>query len=164
VYPIQTRATQNVAYPLAVKPLKSSKFNCNLDVWPWKSIGCQIFVSITWVPCLVEIHWTMLTLECSQEMLRKDGQMHGRTDSSVTISPSQLCWRGDNYVHSLVKIHWRMLILEYSQGCYGVKIWPCDIDLWPGKSIGFQILLRTRHVPSLVKIHWRMLILVFTRM
>jgi hypothetical protein len=26
------------------------------------------------------------------------------------------------------------------------------------KSIGFQILLRTKYVPSLVKIHWRMLI------
>jgi hypothetical protein len=32
--------------------------------------------------------------------------------------------------------------------------WP-----WPWKSIGFQILLRTKFVPSLVKIHWRMLIL-----
>jgi hypothetical protein len=63
------------------------------------------------------------------------------------------------YVPSLVKIHWRMLILECSQGCYAVKIWPCDLDLWPWKSIGFQILLRTKYVPSLVKIHWRMLIL-----
>ena len=33
------------------------------------------------------------------------------------------------------------------------------VDLWPWKSIGFQTLLRTKHVPSLVKIHWRMLIL-----
>ena len=32
-------------------------------------------------------------------------------------------------------------------------------DLWPWKSIGFQILWRTKYVPSLVKIHWRMLIL-----
>jgi hypothetical protein len=63
------------------------------------------------------------------------------------------------YVPSLVKIHWRMLILECSQGCYAVKIWPGDLDLWPRKSIGFQILLRTKYVPSLVKIHWRMLIL-----
>ena len=63
------------------------------------------------------------------------------------------------YVPSLVKIHWRMLILECSQGCYTVKIWPGDIDLWPWKSIGFHILLRTNYVPSLVKIHWRMLIL-----
>jgi hypothetical protein len=57
------------------------------------------------------------------------------------------------YVASLVKIHWRMLILECSQGCYAVKIWPSDIDLWPWKSIGFQTLLRTKYVPSLVKIH-----------
>jgi hypothetical protein len=42
-----------------------------------------------------------------------------------------------------------------------LKIRPCDLDLWPWKSIGFQILLRTKYlyVPSLVKIHWRMLIL-----
>ena len=67
------------------------------------------------------------------------------------------------YVPSLVKIHWRMLILECSQGCYAVKFLPSDLDLWPWKSIWFQILLRTKYVPSLVKIHWRMLILVFTR-
>jgi hypothetical protein len=52
-----------------------------------------------------------------------------------------------------------MLILECSQGCYAVNIWPCDLDLWPWKSIGFQILVRTKYVPSLVKIHWRILIL-----
>ena len=40
-----------------------------------------------------------------------------------------------------------------------LKCWPSDIDLWPWKSIVFQILLRTKYVPSLVKIHWRMLIL-----
>jgi hypothetical protein len=40
-----------------------------------------------------------------------------------------------------------------------LKIWPGDLDLWPWKSIGFQILLRTKYVPSLVKIHWGMLIL-----
>ena len=32
-------------------------------------------------------------------------------------------------------------------------------DLWPWKSIGFQILLRTKYVTSLVKIYWRILIL-----
>ena len=40
-----------------------------------------------------------------------------------------------------------------------LKIWPGDLDLWPWKSIGFQILLRTKYVPSLVKIQWKMLIL-----
>ena len=45
-----------------------------------------------------------------------------------------------------------------------LKIWPGDHDLWPWKSIRFQILLRTKYVPSLVKIHGRMLILVFKRM
>ena len=40
-----------------------------------------------------------------------------------------------------------------------LKIWSGDLDLWPWKSIGFQIILRTKYVPSLVKIHWSMLIL-----
>jgi hypothetical protein len=40
-----------------------------------------------------------------------------------------------------------------------LKIWPGDLDLWLWKSIGFQILLRTKYVQSLVKIHWRMLVL-----
>ena len=40
-----------------------------------------------------------------------------------------------------------------------LKIWPGDLDLWPWKSIGFQILLTTKYVPSFVKIHWRTLIL-----
>jgi hypothetical protein len=39
------------------------------------------------------------------------------------------------------------------------KNWPSYLDLWSWKSIGFQILLRSKYVPSLVKIHWRMLIL-----
>jgi hypothetical protein len=44
-----------------------------------------------------------------------------------------------------------------------LKIWPGDLDLWPWKSIGFQILLRTKYVQSLVKIHCRMLILEWSQ-
>ena len=40
-----------------------------------------------------------------------------------------------------------------------LQIRPCDLDLWPWKSIGSRILLRSKYIPSLVKIHWRMLIL-----
>ena len=40
-----------------------------------------------------------------------------------------------------------------------LKIRPCNRDLWPWKSTGFQILLRSKYVPSLVNIHWRMSIL-----
>ena len=72
------------------------------------------------------------------------------------VSP---CLKRTKYVPCLVKIHWRMLILECLQGCYMVKIWLGDLDLWPWKSIGFQILLRTKYVQTLVKIHWKMLIL-----
>jgi hypothetical protein len=38
-----------------------------------------------------------------------------------------------------------------------------NLTLWPWKSIGFQILLRTKYVPSFVKIHWRMLILEWSQ-
>jgi hypothetical protein len=60
--------------------------------------------------------------------------------------------------------HSRINILQWiltKLGTYLVlkRIWNPDLDLWPWKSIGLQILLRTKYVPSLVKIHWRMLIL-----
>ena len=149
IYANKGNAKRGVSPRLKIKP-------CDLDLWPWKSIGFQILLRSKYVPGLVKIHWRMLILECSQGCY------------AVNIGPLDL-WPLKSigfqtllrtmYVPSSVKVHWRMLILECSQGCYGVKIWPGDIDLWPWKSIGFQTLLRTKYVPSLVKIHWRMLIL-----
>jgi hypothetical protein len=89
----------------------------DLDLWPWKSIGFQIFLRTKYVPSLVKMHWKMLIL-VSQECYR------------VKIRPCELDlwpWKSlgfqillmTKYVPSLVKIHWRMLILECSQGCYG---------------------------------------------
>ena len=103
---------------------------CDLDLWPWKSIGFQILLGSKYVPSLVKIHWRMLILECSQGCY------------AVKIWPGDIDlwpWKSIGfqtllrtiYVPSLVKIHWRILILECSQGCYVVKIWPCDLDLWP---------------------------------
>jgi hypothetical protein len=100
----------------------------DLWLWPWKSIGFQIFLRSKYVPGLVKIHWRMLILECSQGCY------------AVKIWPLDLWpWKSIGfqtllrtmYIPCLVKIHWRMLILECSQGCYAVKIWPGDIDLWP---------------------------------
>jgi hypothetical protein len=55
----------------------------------------------------------------------------------------------------------KMTTYQGKQGqCKGWHISsPKDLIWWPWKSIGFQILLRTKYVPSLTKIHWRMLIL-----
>jgi hypothetical protein len=87
-----------------------------VDLWPWKSIGCQTLLRTKYVPSLVKIHWRMLILECSQGWY------------VVKIWPLDLWpWKSISfqtllrtmYVPSLVKIHWRMLILECSQGCYG---------------------------------------------
>jgi hypothetical protein len=132
----------------------------NLTLWPWQSIGFQTHLRTKYVPSLVKIHWRMLILVFTR-MLR------GKKFDPVILTFDLWPWKSIGfqillrikYVPSLVKIHWRMLILECSQGCYRVKIRPCDLDLWPWKSIGFQILLRTKYVPSLVKNHWRMLIL-----
>ena len=83
----------------------------------------------------------------------------GKKFDPVTLKINRVSDFLKDYVPSLVKIHWKMLILECSQGCYRVKIRLCDLDLWPWKSIGFQIFLRSKYVPGLVKIHWMMLIL-----
>ena len=99
----------------------------DLDLWPWKSIGFQIFLRTVYVPSLVKIHWKMLILECSQGCY------------TVNIRPCDLDlwpWKSiglqtllrTKCVPSLVKIHWRMLILEFSQGCYALKKnWPVTL-------------------------------------
>jgi hypothetical protein len=120
-----------------------------LALWPW-----PMTLKINRVPDWINILQWILTKLGTYLVLRRvwnpiDFQGH-RSKVNVTRS---------NFYR--VTSLW---ILECSQGCYAVKIWPSDLDLWPWKSIGFQILLRTKYVPRLVKIHWRMLILVFTRM
>ena len=148
-------AKRGVSPHLKIRP-------CDLDLWPWKSIGFQILLRSKYVPSLVNIHWRMLILECSQgcyavKIWPSDIDLWPMT---LKINRFQTLLR-TKYVPSLIKIHWWILILECSQGCYVVKIWP--LDLWPWKSIGFQTLIRTMYVPSLVKIHGRMLILEFSQ-
>ena len=75
--------------------------------------------------------WIMLNATCCSYRLHKLGTLFGLTVTTVPIPALTT----DNDPVTLT------------------------FDLWPGKSIGFQILLRIRYVPSLVKIHWRMLIL-----
>ena len=122
--------------------------------WPWKSIGFQILLRTKYryvhAPGLVKIHWRMLILECSQGCyVVKIWPDNLDLEKSIGFQILLIHIR-TKYVPSLVKIHWRILILECSQGCYVEKNWPGDLDLWPWKSIGFQILLRTKYVPSLV--------------
>jgi hypothetical protein len=114
-------AKRGVSPRLKIRP-------CDLDLWPWKSIGFQILWRSKYVPSLVKIHWRMLILECSQGCY------------AVKIWPLDLWpWKSIGfqtllrtmYVPSLVKIHWRMLILECSQGCYTVKNLLSDFALWP---------------------------------
>jgi hypothetical protein len=101
---------------------------CDLDLWPWKSIGFQTLLRTKYVPSLVKIHWRMLILECSQGCYAvKNWPLDLWPWKSIGF---QTLLR-TKYVPSLVKIHWRMLILECSQGCYTVNNLPSDLDLWP---------------------------------
>jgi hypothetical protein len=112
---------------------------CDLDLWPWKSIGFQILLRSKYVPCLVKIHWRMLILECSQGCYTVKN-----LPSDLDLWPLKLIGQTllrTKYVASLVKIHWRMLILECSQGCYAVKIW-----LWP-----WPLTLKINRVPDSLK-------------
>jgi hypothetical protein len=130
------------------------KLPSDLDHWPWKSIGFQTLLRTMYVPSLV----VKIYLPCNFEVnlithlwvialskVKVTGQIfnayHPCEHSRINILQWILTWPWKSigfqtllrtmYVPSLVKIHWRMLILECSQGCYAVKIWPGDIDLWP---------------------------------
>jgi hypothetical protein len=103
---------------------------CDLDLWPWKSIGFQILLRSKYVPSLVKIHWRMLILEYSQGCY------------AVRIWPLDLWpWKSIGfqtllrtmYVPSLVKIHWRMLILVFTRMLLGKNLtrwhWTLTYDL-----------------------------------
>jgi hypothetical protein len=73
-------------------------------------------------------------------------------------------WTGISY--SCAHLHIRILqwtkfheLLINHVGEFAILNCLKNLTRWPWKSIGFQILLRTKCVSSLVKIHWRMLIL-----
>ena len=87
--------------------------------------------------------------------------------SKIRSSPFSflLCWL---LTHTQFNDWSSSMVLNFNKGnakrgvSPRLKIWPGDLDLWPPspwKSIGFQILLRTKYVPSLVKTDWRMSIL-----
>ena len=108
-------AKRGVSPHLKIKP-------CDVDLWPWKSIGFQILLRSKYVPSLVKIHLRMLILVFTR-------MLHGKkfTQWPWKLIGFQILPR-TKYVPSLVKIHWRMLILECSQGCYIVKKLPSDLD------------------------------------
>jgi hypothetical protein len=130
----------------------------NLTPWPltWKSIGFQTLIRTKYVPRLIKIQWRMLILECSQGC------------HTVKI------WLLDLWLENQVKFVPHNILVNTRESTSFTGFWPILVhmlhgkknypvtltfDLWPWKSIGFQILLRTKSVPSLVKIHLRMLIL-----
>ena len=98
--------------------LRVNIWPCDLDLWPWKSIGFQIFLRTKYVPSLVKVHWKILILECSQGCYRVNIRPCGLDLWPWKSLGLQSLLRA-KYVPSLVKIHGRMLILECSQGCYG---------------------------------------------
>ena len=101
---------------------------CDIDLWPWKSIGFQTLLRTTYVPSLVKIHWRILILECSQGCY------------VVKIWPSDLDlwpWKSigsqtlvrTKHVQSLVKIHWGMLILVFTKMLCGKNLTPWPLTL-----------------------------------
>ena len=144
-------AKRGVSPRLKIRP-------CDLDLWPWKSIGIHILLRSKYVPSLVKIHWMMLILECSQgcyavNIWPGDIELWPMTlkINRVPNSPKDyVCTKfGQNPLKDLdSRVFTRMLCGQ------NLTRWP-----WPWKSIGFQTLVRTKYVPSSVKIHWRMLLL-----
>jgi hypothetical protein len=125
------------------------------DLWPWKSIRFQILLRTKYVPSLVKIHWRMLILVftrmlCGKHLTWWPWPLTLKINRVPVSLKDKVCTKfGQNPLKDVdSRVFTRMLQKDGRKD-----------DLWPWKSIGFQILLRTKYVPSLVKIHWRMLIL-----
>jgi hypothetical protein len=100
-------------------------------------------------------------LEASMLTITLQMQFNGHFEINIALK----C-RYHHHMGNIYKIYSRKYKCNAKCGVSPcLKIWPGDLDLWPWRSIGFQILLRTKHVSSLVKIHWKNVdSRVFTRM
>ena len=155
---------QSVAYPLAYKldrdldlwPWKSMLIlECSqgcyavkiwlLDLWPWKSIRFQTLLRTKYVPSLVKIHWRMLILECSQGCYTVNNLPSELDLWPMTLKINRVPDSPKDYVctkfgqNPLKDVDSRV----FTRMSHGKNL-PSDLDLWPWKSIGFQILLRTK--------------------
>jgi hypothetical protein len=148
--------------------------NILVNQWPWPltlKIN-RVSDSPKYVPSLIKIHWRMLIRVSTRMLCGKNltpwpslgesgtllifkvkGQCHlvkflPHNILVNTLESTSFNGFWPNLVHSpYIEGCW----FECPQGCYAVKIWP--LDLWPWKSIGFQILLRTKYVPTLYNQH-----------
>ena len=125
--------------------------HCNLDLWPWKSIG---FILSLWTICvwsLMKIHSTTWSLLCSQ------GYSHicplwplPLTFKIKRVHPlimCNMCMKFDeNTLNSFVSIMFTRLFPYLS-------IVTLTFDLWPWKSISFILSSWAICVFSLMKIH-----------
>jgi hypothetical protein len=103
----------------------------NFDLWPWKSIGFQTFLTTKYVPSLVKIHWRMLILVLTRMLCGKNlTRWPWPLTLKINRVPDSLRTK---YVLSLVKIHWRMLILVFTRMLRGKNLtrwhWPLTYDL-----------------------------------
>ena len=112
---------------------------------------------------MVKIHWRMLilvftTMLWGKNLTRWPWPLTLKINKVPDSLKDEVCTKfGQNPLKYVDSKYVDSRVFTRIIRCYKVKIWPSD--LWPWKSIGFQILLRTKYVPSLVKIHWRMLII-----
>jgi hypothetical protein len=127
------------------------------------------------VPRLVKIHWRMLILECSQGCYAVGHRVKFVLRNILVNTRINIL----QWILTKLSTYWDLkriwnpidfqdqrsrsqcIIFRWGDTVTQYKFDPVTLtfDLWPGKSIGFQILLRTKYEPSLVKIQWRMLIL-----
>jgi hypothetical protein len=114
------------------------------DQWPWKSIGLQILLRTKYVPSLVNIHWRVLILECSQGCYRRK---EGRTDGSVTISLRNFVGEGMIMVFNAIfnnisVLPWQSVLLVEVTGVSGENHWP-SASHW--QTLLHNVVLSTLH-------------------
>jgi hypothetical protein len=128
---------------------ESQIFRYMIHVYGLFSVILHIFFTVhrSWFPFCCNLHWIVIQNSTSTYYPLANKVAKGYSNATVLPKWEQgqrKAWRIPSTKNLTVTL---------------------AFDLWPSKSIGFQILLRTKYISSLVTIHWRMLILrVFIRM
>jgi hypothetical protein len=125
----------------------NDNFVVNYGYWP------RYIFSGTW------FMWKVRNSRGHHQKLLKQSLFLLYLDNLAINMTSQYTWKFCSLIFIVYIILFKYLISNLSEIRCLLYLFFFDLDLWPWKSIGFHILLRTKYVPSLVKIHWRILIL-----
>ena len=116
-----------------------SRVTSKFDVWPWKTIGHLFYATSSFVHHFVAINDFKLEIQPGNAQFGSKSTIFRAVWPWKTIG--HLFYATWSFVHHFVAIDEFKLVLQSGNGQFASKsifrvVWPCNLTLWPWKTIG----------------------------